>query len=105
MLSKRERRERLKRGARRYEASVVASLIEKLGPGEWLTSKQVAERFDLKAAWLASKRQKGGGPIFARIAHPRHGWRVFYRASDIKRWIHAQKHKRYRRERAALGSP
>jgi hypothetical protein len=48
-----------------------------------LTEVQVHEQeLPMSLAWFRRKRLAGGGPPFIRVSN-----RVFYRRSDLRRWI------------------
>ncbi len=54
---------------------------------EYLTEKQVAERYPiLDVKKLRNFRQRGGGPQFFKFGDHRNS-RVFYKIADIEQWI------------------
>jgi len=52
-----------------------------------LTEREAqAQELPMSLAWYRRKRVEGGGPPFLRI-----GSRVFYRRSELRKWIDEQK--------------
>lgn len=54
---------------------------------EWLTEKQVTERFPISASWLRKLRRPGEeGPVFYKKNPNNSKSPVVYKLSDVEKW-------------------